>query len=60
MTKRSSRRRTCLVSTFKPKTISNALKNEDWISAMNEEIEKIERNKIWSLDPDKRQECDRN
>ena len=51
MTRRSSRRSTCLVSTFEPKTVSNALENEDWISAMNEEIEQIERKKTCSLVP---------
>ena len=36
---------------FEPKMVSDALENEDWISSMNEEIEKIERNKTWSLVP---------
>ena len=45
MTRRSSRRSTCLVSTFEPKIASNALEDKDWISTMNKEIEKIERNK---------------
>ena len=35
MTKRSSIRSTCLVSNFEPKIVSDALENEDWISAMN-------------------------
>ena len=51
MTRRSSRRSTCLVSTFEPKTIFYAHENEDWIFAMNKEIEQIERNKTWSLVP---------
>ena len=51
MTRRSSRRGTYLVSTFEPNSLNDSLENEDWISAMNEEIEKIERNKIWSLLP---------
>ena len=29
--------------------MNDVLENEDWISTMNEEIEKIERNKTWSL-----------
>ena len=29
MTRRSSRRSTCLVSTFEPKIVSNALENQD-------------------------------
>ena len=49
MTRRSSRRSTCILSTFEPKTVYDALENEDWISSMNEEIEQIERNETWSL-----------
>ena len=49
MTRRSSRRSTCLISTFEPKAVFDELENEDWISAMNKEIEKIERNETWSL-----------
>ena len=49
MTRRSSRRGTCLVSTLEPKSINDALENEDWIYTMNEKIKKIERNKPWSL-----------
>ena len=36
MTRRITRSNTCLVSTFEPKSLSNALDNEDWISVMNE------------------------
>ena len=36
---------TCLLTEFEPITIKDALKNEIWIEAMNEEIEKIEKNK---------------
>ena len=42
---------TCLLSTFEPKIIKEAINDEDWVSAMNEEIEKIERNKTWTLVP---------
>ena len=51
MTRRPTRSSTCLVSTFEPKAVFDALENEDWISAMNKEIEQIERNKTWSLVP---------
>ena len=51
MIRRSTRSSTCLVSTSELNTIFDALENEDWISAMNEEIEQIERNKTWSLVP---------
>ena len=51
MIRRSSRRGTCLVSTLEPKMVNDALENEDWIFSMNEKIEKIERNKTWSLVP---------
>ena len=51
MTRRSSRSSTCLVSTFEPKIVFDALENENRISTMNKEIEKTERNKTWSLVP---------
>ena len=49
MTRRSSKGGTCLVSTLEPKLVKYSLNNEDWTLAMNEEIEKIEKNKTWSL-----------
>ena len=51
MTKRSSRGDTCLVSKLEPKTMKDALDNEDWILAMNEEIDQILKIKTWSLVP---------
>ena len=36
---------------LKPKSVKDALNNEIWIEAMNEEIEQIERNKNWTLVP---------
>ena len=36
---------TCLLAKFEPKNVKDALENESWIEAMNEEIEKIEKNK---------------
>ena len=60
MTRRSIRRSTCLVNTFEPKRVSDALENEDWISTMNEEIEQIERKNLVFGVETKRQECNRN
>ena len=42
---------TCLLCEFKPEFVKDALENEDWIKEMNEEIEKIEKNKTWTLVP---------
>ena len=36
----------CLLSEVEPRSIKDALENEGWIEAMNEEIEKIEKNLI--------------
>ena len=33
---------TCLLVEFEPKSVKDALENESWIEAMNEEIEHIE------------------
>ena len=40
-----------LLANFEPRNVKNALDNENWVEAMNEEIEKIEKNKTWSLVP---------
>ena len=37
---------TCFLSEFEPRYLKDALENEGWIEAMNEEIEKIEKNLI--------------
>ena len=42
---------TCLLCEFKPKTTREALENEDWIEAMNEEIDQIVKNDTWTLVP---------
>ena len=34
---------------FEPKKMKDALDNEYWIQAMNATIEKIEKNKTWTL-----------
>ena len=36
---------TCLLCEYEPRSVKDGLENEDWIVAMNEEIEKIEKNK---------------
>ena len=42
---RSKLKGTCLLDEFEPRSVKDALENESWIEAMNEEIEKIEKNK---------------
>ena len=42
---------TCLVVEFEPRNVKDSLDNESWIEEMNEEIEKIENKKPWTLVP---------
>ena len=42
---RSKLKGTCLLADFEPRNEKDALENEIWIKALNEEIEKIEKNK---------------
>ena len=42
---------TYLIDDFEPRTVNAALENDNWIITMNEEVELIEKNKIWSLVP---------
>ena len=42
---RSKLNGTCLLAEFEPRSVKDALENESWIQAMNEEIEQIEKNK---------------
>ena len=42
---RSKLKGTCLLAKFEPRNIKDALDNESWVQAMNEEIEQIEKNK---------------
>ena len=37
------------ISQTEPKDIHEVLKHELWINAMQEELEKIERNQVWTL-----------
>ena len=48
---RSQLKGTCLLADFEPRNVKNALDNESWVEAMNEEMEQIEKNKTWSLVP---------
>ena len=48
---RSKLKGTCLLAEFEPRNVKDALENESWVEAMNEEIEQIEKNKTWSLVP---------
>lgn len=51
MTRSKLKDNTCLISDFEPRTVQDALENEDWINAMNAEIEQIEKNNTWTLVP---------
>ena len=50
---RSKLKGTCLLANFEPRNIKDALENDSWIEAMNEEIEQIEEKKhgLLCLDP---------
>ena len=49
MTRNILRNETCLISVHEPITMKDTIEHEDWIQAMNEEIDQIENNKTWSL-----------
>ena len=49
MTRKRPKSDACLLCEFEPKSMKYALENEDWIQAMNEENEHIEKNKTRSL-----------
>nr|XP_018626553.1 uncharacterized mitochondrial protein AtMg00820-like [Nicotiana tomentosiformis] len=40
-----------LISQFKPKKVDEALGDKIWITAMKEELDQIEKNKVWELIP---------
>ena len=46
---RSKLKGTCLLAYFEPRSVKDSLENESWIKDMNEEIEKIEKKKTWTL-----------
>ncbi|MCI04823.1 gag-pol polyprotein, partial [Trifolium medium] len=41
----------CFVSKFEPKNVKEALTDEYWIIAMQEELEQFKRNEVWDLVP---------
>ena len=51
MTRRIHKGDTYLLCEFEPKSIKDALENEDWIQAMNKDIDQIEMNSTWNLVP---------
>ena len=46
---RSKLKGTCLLVEFELRNIKDALDQESWVEAMNEEIEQTEKNKTWTL-----------
>ena len=52
---RSATQNECLFHTFlsqeEPKKVEDALKDSDWVTAMQEELNEFERNKVWQLVP---------
>ena len=48
---RSKLKGTCLLAEFEPRNVKDALENESWIEAMNQEKEQIEKNQTWTLVP---------
>ena len=52
---RSATQNECLFHNFlshkEPKKVEDALKDSDWVTAMQEELNEFERNKIWKLVP---------
>ena len=51
MTRKKLRNESCLLSKIEPKIVKDALQDDDWCKAMEEEIEQIEKNKTWTLVP---------
>ena len=43
-----------LLSIVETKTFKEACKSEDWINAMNDELNQIEKNQTWNLSQDLR------
>ena len=39
------------LSTFEPRTVKEALNDEFWTKAMQEELEQFDRNQVWTLVP---------
>ncbi len=51
MTRNRLRNATCLLSMKEHKTVRDALEDDNWYKAMEEEIQQIEKNNTWSLVP---------
>ena len=51
MTRSRLRSETCLLSKMEPRTVSEAIQDDDWCNAMKAEIEQIVKNKKWTLVP---------
>ena len=51
MTRNRLRSVTCLLSMKEPKIVKDALEDDNWYKAMEEEIKLIEKNNTWSLVP---------
>ena len=49
MTRNRLRTKTCLLSKIEPRIVNDALQDDDWSKAMEEEIEMIKNNKTWTL-----------
>nr|GFD27002.1 Gag-Pol polyprotein [Tanacetum cinerariifolium] len=41
----------CLLSSIEPANVAEALRDTDWVSAMQEELDQFERLKVWRLVP---------
>lgn len=50
-TRRKIRESSCLIPTIESKTVRESLKDDDWIKAMNEELDQIEKNNTRPLVP---------
>ena len=49
MTRKKLRSETCFLSKVEPRIVSEALQDDDWYNEIKEKIDKIEKNKIWTL-----------
>ena len=51
MTRNKLRSETCLLSMKEPKIVRDAIEDDEWYKATEEEIQQIEKNNTWSLVP---------
>src|SRR5277367_6445735 len=51
MTRNRLRNESCRLSKFEPEIVFDALQDDDWHKAMEEEIDQIKKNETWSLVP---------